>query len=221
VPVLEAVVFDFDGVVLDSETPEFESHRRVFERWGAELTPDEWCGGIGIYRQDHERHWFLQLCERSGRTLDADVYDAEKRRLFLELVPPEPMLGIRPLLEALQASGVPAAIASSSGTSWVVPESERMGLSSLIATIVTGDDVANRKPAPDVYLEALRRLGAAASRSVAIEDSGPGIAAARAAGMKTIAIPHRLTEGHDLDGADLRVAHAGELSVARLIKLVS
>jgi HAD superfamily hydrolase (TIGR01509 family) len=221
VPVLEAVVFDFDGVVLDSETPEFESHRRVFERWGAELTPDEWCGQIGIYRHDHEEYWFLQLCERSGLTLDLDDYDAEKRRLFLELVSPEPMAGIRPLLEALRGAGVPVAIASSSGTRWVVPEAERLGLGSLIGTIVTGDDVANRKPAPDVYLEALRRLGAAPSQSVAIEDSEPGIAAALAAGMKTVAIPHRLTERHDLDGAHLRVAHAGELSVARLTTLVT
>jgi beta-phosphoglucomutase-like phosphatase (HAD superfamily) len=85
---------------------------------------------------------------------------------------------------------------------------------------VTGDE-AIRKPAPDVYLEALRRLGADASRSVAIEDSGPGIAAARAAGMRAIAIPHWLTERHDLDAADVRVTHAGDLSVDRLVKLVT
>ena len=95
-----------------------------------------------------------------------------------------------------------------------------IGLSSLIRTIVTGDE-AIRKPAPDVYLEALRRLGADASRSVAIEDSGPGIAAARAAGMRAIAIPHWLTERHDLDAADVRVTHAGDLSVDRLVKLVT
>jgi HAD superfamily hydrolase (TIGR01509 family) len=221
VSVLEAVIFDFDGVVLDSETPEFESHRRIFERWGAPLTSDEWCDQIGVYRKDHERHWFLQLCERSGQAVDPDAYGAEKRKLFLDLVPPEPMRGIRALLEALRAAAVPTAIASSSPARWVVPAAERIGLSSLIHTIVAGDDVANRKPAPDVYLEALRRLGAEASRSVAIEDSGPGVAAARAAGMKAIAIPHWLTERHDLDGADLRVAHAGELSVARLATLVT
>ena len=218
---LAAVVFDFDGVVLDSETPEFESHRRVFERWGVALTADEWCNQIGIYRKDHERHWFLQLCERSGQAVDQNVYESEKRKLFQELVPPEPMRGIRELLQALCAAGVPAAIASSSPARWVVPAVEGIGLSALIQTIVSGDDVAIRKPAPDVYLEALRRLGADASRSVAIEDSGPGIAAACAAGMKAIAIPHWLTERHDLDAAHLRVTHAGELSVGGLVTLVS
>jgi beta-phosphoglucomutase-like phosphatase (HAD superfamily) len=71
-----------------------------------------------------------------------------------------------------------------------------------------------------VYLEAARRLDAAPSRTVAIEDAAPGIAAARAAGMKTVAIPHWLTERHDLAAADLRVAHAGELTPARLAGLI-
>jgi len=90
----------------------------------------------------------------------------------------------------------------------------------LFRTIVSGSDVARGKPAPDVYLEATRRLGADPARSVAIEDSGPGLAAARAAGLKTVAIPHWLTERHELSGADLRVGHAGELTVARLATLL-
>jgi len=71
-----------------------------------------------------------------------------------------------------------------------------------------------------VYLEAARRLGVDPTRSIAVEDSGPGITAARAAGMKTVAIPHWLTERHDLSAADLRVAHAGELTPARLATLL-
>jgi beta-phosphoglucomutase-like phosphatase (HAD superfamily) len=86
--------------------------------------------------------------------------------------------------------------------------------------VVTGDEVAHRKPAPDVYLEAARRLGVDPQRSIAIEDSAPGVTAARAAGMKTVAIPHWLTAGHDLSGADLTVAHAGELTLERLTGLV-
>ena len=131
------------------------------------------------------------------------------------------MRGVRALLEALRDADVPTAIASTSPAGWVVPAAGRIGVTHLFRTIVSGDDVARRKPAPDVYLEAARRLGADPSRSVAIEDSAPGIAAARAAGMKTIAIPHWLTEQHDLSGADLRVVHAGELTLARLVTLFS
>ena len=83
-----------------------------------------------------------------------------------------------------------------------------------------GDEVARRKPAPDVYLEAARRLAVDPARSIAIEDSGPGITAAKAAGMKAIAIPHWLTECHNLSAADLRVTHAGELTLDRLAAVV-
>lgn len=217
---LAAVVFDFDGVILDSETPEFESHRRIYERCGATLTVEEWCHQIGIYTEGEEKRWFLRLCERVSQAPSHEEYDAERRRHFAELVPGEPRRGIRELLEALRDAGVPAGIASSGPARWVVPAAERIGITPLFRTIVTGDDVARGKPAPDVYLEAARRLGADPAKSVAIEDSGPGVASARAAGLKTVAIPHWLTERHELSAADLRVAHAGELTVARLATLL-
>jgi len=218
--VLAAVIFDFDGVILDSETAAFESHRRVYERCGAALTVDEWCDQIGVYSEDEELRWFRELCSRSTRPPTQAEFEAEERRLFHELAPSEPMRGIRDLLNALADAGVPTAIASTSPLRWVASATERLGLTSRFRTIVSGDDVRRRKPAPDVYLEAARRLGADPSRSVAIEDSAPGIASARAAGMKTVAIPHWLTERHELGAADLRVQHAGELTVARLATLL-
>src|SRR6185436_8928418 len=123
------------------------------------------------------------------------------------------------LLAALRRAAVPAAIASSAPARWVIGAVERLGIRPLFDAVVTCDEVARRKPAPDVYLEAARRLGADPAQSVAIEDSNPGIAAARSAGMKTVAIPHWLTERHDLTDADLTVAHAGELTLERLVTL--
>jgi len=216
-----AVIFDFDGIVIDSETSEFESHRRIYERCGVPLTPDEWCDQIGLWAEGHDERWFAELCARSPRAPARDAYHAEKRRIFDEVVPAAPMRGIRELLAALAGARVPAAIASTSPAGWVVPAADRLGVRAWFAAIVTGDEVARRKPAPDVYLEAARRLGVDPARSIAIEDSGPGIAAARAAGMKTIAIPHWLTERHDLRGAHLRVAHAGELTLDRLAALLA
>ncbi len=131
------------------------------------------------------------------------------------------MRGIRELVDALAAAAVPMAIASSSPARWVVPALERLGLRDRFRAVVTGDEVAKRKPSPDGYLEAARRVGAEPSRAVAIEDSGPGITAARAAGMAAIVIPHWLTERHDLSGADLRVAHAGELTLTVLESLMT
>jgi HAD superfamily hydrolase (TIGR01509 family) len=213
---LAAVVFDFDGIIMDSETPEFESHRRVFEQYGAALSTDEWCDQIGIWNDAQDERWFRKLCSRCSNAPDAGTFLAEKRRVFDEVAPHQPMRGIRELLMELATARIPAAIASSSSASWIARATERIGVDRLFAAVVTGDDVARRKPAPDIYLEAARRLGVDPALAVAIEDSAPGIAAARAAGMATVAIPHWLTEKHDLSGADLRVAHAGELTLARL-----
>lgn len=211
-----AVIFDFDGIVLDSETPEYESHRRIYERCGVDLTVAEWCAAIGLWTEGHDERRFETLCRLANAPPTRDQYHAERRRIFAELIPGEPMPGIRDLLGALRDANIPTAIASTAPSRWVVQAAERIGVSGLFRAVVTGDQVARRKPAPDVYLEAARRLGVDPAGSVAIEDSGPGIAAARAAGMPTIAIPHWLTASHDLSGADLRVSNAAELTIDRL-----
>src|SRR5436305_2692859 len=177
-----AVIFDFDGIVLDSETPEYESHRRIYERYGAELTVDEWCGVIGTWSEGHDEQWFTRLCERSSGAPARDDYFAERRRIFDEIVPAAPMRGIQELLDALRAAAIPVAIASSAPARWVVAAVARLGIRPRFGAVVTGDEVARRKPAPDVYLEAARRLGVDPVRAIAIEDSAPGIAAGRAAG---------------------------------------
>lgn len=217
---LGAVIFDFDGVILDSETPEYESHKQVFEMFGVPLSLDDYLRHVGLYHVNHETQWFMRLRAQSPAPPDRATFDAERKRIFDALVPREPMRGILDLLDALTGAAVPMAIASTSTSRWVVPAAERLGVRARFATVVTGDDVERRKPAPDVYLEAARRLGVDPARSIAVEDSAPGITSARAAGMKTVAIPHWLTERHDLSAADLRVAHAGELTLDRLATLL-
>jgi HAD superfamily hydrolase (TIGR01509 family) len=213
------VIFDFDGIILDSETPEYESHRRMYERHGVTLTVDEWCGVIGTWSEGHDEQWFTRLCAQSADAPSRDAYFAERRRIFEEIVPADPMRGVQALLTTLREARIPTAIASSAPARWVVGAVERLGMRPLFDALVTGDEVTHRKPAPDVYLAAAHRLGVDPTRSIAIEDSGPGITAARAAGMKAVAIPHWLTQGHDLSGADLTVAHAGELTLHRLAAL--
>ena len=94
-----AVILDFDGVILDSETPEFESHRRVFEQCGATLTDEEWCVQIGTWSEGLGDRWHAALCERSSQPLDRQTFERERRRIFEEIVPREPMRGIRELLQ--------------------------------------------------------------------------------------------------------------------------
>jgi HAD superfamily hydrolase (TIGR01509 family) len=132
----------------------------------------------------------------------------------------EPMPGVSALLGALVTAGVPRAVASGAPSDWVLDGLKGVGLVGSFDAIVTSDQVRRGKPAPDVYIEAARRMGINAARCIAVEDSAPGLAAARAAGMRTVVIPHALTRLHDLSGADMRVNSATELSLDALRHLV-
>src|SRR5262249_15140049 len=109
---IAAVVFDFDGIVLDSETPEYESHRRIYERCGVPLTVADWCEAIGVWNEGHVDRRFETLRSRSRDAPPLDEYVAERQRIFQMLLPLRPMRGIHELLLALEAAGIPAAIAS-------------------------------------------------------------------------------------------------------------
>ena len=213
-----AVVFDFDGTILDSETAEYQSHRQLFADHGLDLSEDEWATGVGLLKPD--THWFDRLCARCAEPPTFARFRETTRIYFRERVPAEPMPGIGALLGALVAAGVPRAVASAAPADWVVSGLDALHLVPTFDAIVTGDQVQNLKPAPDVYLEVARRLDIAPDRCVAIEDSGPGIAAARAAGMKTIAIPHPHSRAHDFSGADLSVLSAADLDLETLRALL-
>jgi HAD superfamily hydrolase (TIGR01509 family) len=212
-----AVIFDFDGTILDSEAAEYQSHKRFFADYGVTLSPEEWCTGIGIVQPD--THWFDWLCGRCEPAPTFQLFRERTRRYFREALRLEPMPGVAELIGALDAAGVPRAIASTASSEWVRGAVSRLNLTQSFSAIVTGDDVRRGKPAPDVYLEAARRLNIAPERCVALEDSGPGVASAKAAGMKVVAIPHTLSRSHSFDGADLHVRSAAALSMDALIGL--
>jgi HAD superfamily hydrolase (TIGR01509 family) len=214
-----AVIFDFDGTILDSETPEYESHKRVCADHGVHLSEDDWCSGIGIVKPD--MHWFDWLCARSAAPPAFERFREATRAHFREMVRMEPMPGISALIGALVAAGVPRAIGSTAPAGWVLRALDELQLAPTFDVIVTGDQVERGKPAPDVYLEAARRLKRAPAQCVAIEDSGPGVAAAKAAGMKTVAIPHALSRTHRFDGTDLQVHTAADLTIDDLTRLFS
>ena len=214
-----AVIFDFDGTILDSESAEFQSHRRFFADHGVDLTTEEWCTCIGIVQP--KSHWWDWLCARTAAPPTYERFRAATRGYFREYVRMEPMPGITALVGALVAANVPIGVASAASSAWVIGALEELGLAPSFGAVVTGDQIRLPKPAPDVYQEAARRLDTAPERCVAIEDSGPGLAAARAAGMRTVVVPHPLNRTHDFDGADLRLASAADLTLDLLRELVN
>jgi HAD superfamily hydrolase (TIGR01509 family) len=220
---LEAVVFDFDGLIIDSEQAIFETAVAAFATHGHELPLEAWATIIGTNSTD-DPDWWQHLCAAAGvgdfdqATFEA-AYDAQDRSGRDEL-PALP--GVVELVEDLAAAGIPLGIASSSSRAWIDRHVERLGLVHRFATRVGADLVGGvGKPAPDVYLKACAELGAAPGRSVALEDSAHGATAARAAGMVVVAVPSHITRFNDFSHADLVVGSLLELDAARLAALVS
>jgi HAD superfamily hydrolase (TIGR01509 family) len=205
---LKALVFDFDGLILDTEGPVFHSWRETFEAAGATLTLDEWSDTIGRANSGDPAEW---LAERTGRPLDEARRAARKARRD-ELLAAEAVLpGVHQWLEDAARLGLPIGVASSSEEDWVAGHLERLGLLDRFVCLSCFDGRRRGKPAPDLYLAACEALGVAPGDALAVEDSGNGVAAAKAAGLRCVAVPHDLTRDHDLSPADIVVPSLADL----------
>jgi putative hydrolase of the HAD superfamily len=164
---------------------------------------------------------YQELGEQCGRTLEElhAVREPRFRQLVEERLRPTPEL--LELLHGLREAGVKRGIASSSDSDWVAYLVDGLGLRHEFQAIATGHDVAQRKPAPDVYLLAAARLAVDPTRCVALEDSSHGIEAARAAGMRAIAIPNSVSIHQDLSLAHTRVQHFGEVTLDLLRRIIA
>jgi HAD superfamily hydrolase (TIGR01509 family) len=198
--VLEAIVFDFDGLIVDTEWPEYQSIAEVFVRHGAEYPPQRWLHVIGT---SWDVDWLAELEADLGRPVDREALTAErtaaKRAMRAGM---SPLPGVEELIAQARAAGVPLAVASSSSRSWVEGQLEALGLLDRFVLTRCLDDVAHAKPAPELYLAACAGLGVDPARAVALEDSANGTTAAKAAGMACVAVPNRLTRLLDLSHAD-------------------
>jgi HAD superfamily hydrolase (TIGR01509 family) len=213
---IQAIVFDFDGLILDTEGPVYRSWVEVYEAYGEELPFERWIEIVGsttaVFHPQHH------LEARLGRPLSKEVLDRRISRRT-ELVLAEKLLpGVVGLIDAARASGLRLGVASSSTSDWVTSHLERLGILDRFDCIRCRDQVANAKPAPDLYLAVLECLGVGADEAFAIEDSPNGIAAANAAGLGCVAIPNPITSGLDLTNADMIVDSLADITLAELIE---
>jgi HAD superfamily hydrolase (TIGR01509 family) len=210
---LRALLFDFDGLLLDTESTEFRAWSEVYERHGHVLEPALWANAIGtIGGFDPVAH-----LATLGVVLDADAVAAQHLRNLdlcaLERLRP----GVAELLDEADRRGIATAVVSSSSRGWIVGHLETRGLLERFAELVTADgDPERAKPRPALYLEALDRLGVRAHEAIAFEDSPNGIAAATAAGIYCVAVPNAITSALDLSRADLIVGSLHEIDLNAL-----
>lgn len=206
----QALVFDFDGTILDTETPVYESWAETFRFAGAEpIALARWLQDIGK-AEGYGLDVRSELCGQIGvDAISAQVEDFRKD-LCDEMMQALPVReGVHRWIEAAKSAKIPLAVASSSPTSWVSSHLDRLNLADCFATLSCADPGIAGKPDPTVYLTACSTLGVAPTNALAIEDSTHGVAAAIAAGMRCIAAPGPITKTMDFSHA---TAHVDSLS---------
>lgn len=214
---IEAVVFDFDGLVFDSETHEYQVIREIFAEHGAELPLEVWGRCVGREAGFFDPYAYLQ--EQTGRAVDREALSALRHRRFRERIAGEGALpGVEEALSAARGLGLKVGMASSSPREWVVPQLGRLGLLPFFDAVRTADDVARVKPEPELYLAVLEALGVDPARAVAFEDSPNGALAARRAGMRCVIVPNSVTTALEFGEHDLRLDSLGGVGLAGVIE---
>jgi HAD superfamily hydrolase (TIGR01509 family) len=214
---IRALVFDFDGLILDTESTEVQSWQEVFAAHGCELSLEVWADCIGRPAGHFDPHALLERLH--GAPIPRDRVQAVRCARLQEL---NLLQAIRPgvlaYLHDAQRLGLRLGLASSSDRAWVHGHLERLELRGYFAVLTCLEDTGAHKPDPAPYLAALAALGVLPGEAVAFEDSPHGIAAAKAAGMWCVAVPNPVTRHLRLDRADCRLDSLAQLPLSSLLR---
>ncbi|MBI4732067.1 MAG: HAD-IA family hydrolase [Chloroflexi bacterium] len=215
---INALLFDFDGLILDTETPEVVAWQQVYSRYGVEFPVKLWgriVGGNGGADFDPVAY----LAGQTGLEIDAGLMRADKRVRDRRLVAEQDALpGVEAYLQTARRLGIKLAIASSSSHQWVDGQLKRLGLFDYFNAILCCEEVRRVKPDPELFLVALKALHVPADDALVFEDSANGVQAARAAGIRVVAVPNPVTALLGVTGADLMLNSLADLPLEDLLE---
>jgi HAD superfamily hydrolase (TIGR01509 family) len=213
---IRALIFDFDGLILDTEVPEFQTWQETYRTHGCELPFDLWATAIGtVGGFDPYDHLETQL----QRRLDREALRlAHRQRCDARIQVQTVLPGVHDYIAAARQCGLQLGVASSSSRAWVHGHLTRLELHSHFGCITCRDDGHLPKPDPALYLAALEALAVRPEEAIALEDSPNGILAAKRAGMFCVAVPNPLTRQLSLEHADLQLPSLTALSLAQLLE---
>ena len=219
---IKALIFDFDGLILDTETPEFTVWQNIYREHGYDFPADRWAsivGGAGLSDFDAAEHLSLLV---GGRLDSVALRDRNRIESGIMIESQESLPGVLDYLNEAKRLWLKLAIASSSPRSWVVPHARRIGVLHFFDHIVTREDVrpGRIKPNPDLFLTALDRLGVPKEAAIVFEDSPNGVLAAKQAGIYVVAVPNELTSTFSLDEANLILSSLSDMPLPILLNKV-
>lgn len=217
---VRALLFDFDGLILDTEVPIYEAWQENYAAHGHALALEDYVGCVGsdFHRFDPKLH----LETLSGEKIDWNHWDERRERRALDIVNSltVPMPGVLERLREASEAGIPCAVASSSPRSWVEPHLDRIGLRDQFKLTRCLDDVSRPKPSPELFLAAAEGLGVPPEEALVFEDSVNGLIAAQAAGMRCVSVPNRVTAGLDFDGCSLKLDSLASVTLEGILQSV-
>ena len=214
---LRGLLFDFDGLLVDTESPSRLGWEELYREHGHELPLEEWATLVGTIGAPFDP--FARLQALVGQPLDRNELDARRQARELALIDLEDLRpGIEGYLDEAKKRRLRTAVVSSSSRDWIEPILRRLDRLDHWDAIVAADgDTARAKPQPTLYLETLATLGLGADEAVAFEDSPNGVRAAKGAGLFCVAVPNPVTETLALDEADLLVESLADLPFEQLL----
>ena len=215
---MRGLIFDFDGLILDTEMPDYISWQAVYQSYGAELPLELWCTIVGgDAESDFEPHEYLESIIHSP--VDREQIWVTRRKSYLEHLENLPILpGVKQLLDDAKRRAMKLAVASSSPENWVTGHLSRLGLIDYFDAVVTADDVDVTKPDPALFLLAAEKMGVKNEEVIVFEDSSNGVMGAKRAGMVVVAVPNELTRRMDLSEADLYLESLAEIGLDALLE---
>ena len=212
---ISAVIFDFEGLIIDSETPLFDIWEAVYARHGVILSMDDWQHALGTQGGFDP---FAHLSTTLAASLDRDTLAGFVREEHWRLCGEQPLLpGLRERIDEARELSFGLAVASSSPSAWVHPWLERHELTPLFDAVCTRDDVQQVKPAPDLFLLAAERMHVDPASCLVFEDSPNGLRAAHAAGMTSVAVPNGLTRGLPLPDPHLVLSSMADMTLEEIL----
>jgi HAD superfamily hydrolase (TIGR01509 family) len=213
---IRSLIFDFDGLILDTEQSELQTWREIYAEYGASLPLEKWALCIGSGAESFDVYGYLEM--QVGQPVQREEITIRRRKRHHEIIATKTALpGVEVYLSDARRLGLKVGLASSSSRQWVYGHLSRLGLAAHFDCIKCGDEVVHKKPDPELYLTVLNELGVEAKQAIALEDSPNGVRAAQRAGIFCVAVPNLVTCQLPLDHADLRLASLADLPLEDLI----